>query len=468
MKKIIMTIIMMLSCITLVYARTGGNETTPEELATSENKDEIYNTCDILLIRNEDVDYLDQVDFSRFSNLKDIYIRNTYFSDFDKIKPDKKYLITIYNSVVDLTNANLDDYDIHITNSFVINTPLNKDNINYSETLSQGELDIDSQYEDRINEIALELYDKSDKTPEGIVKEVVIYILENMEPGEGSTVTEEYNFFERHSGVCVDYAHMTSVFLNKLGIFTIDNSGFTRDNDPNSTHAWNNVYIDGKWYLLDVTWLDTEGTIEALRNSTVFWTIENYYMKPFDDEFFNSNHIPFFTNLDLIPEIALKSKTSLLNQQEEHEEEPVENSPEEEKKEINENDIKILEGDKQKYIKGQKSKLVFRANIEYSIFLEKGKVFIDEELVDSNNYELKEGSTIIEFNTEFIDYLKEGNHTLKLTAEDKEVEVQFAIENTIKNPNTTTFISIVLIVISFISITLIVYLKRKKANKYIV
>ena len=58
-------------------------------------------------------------------------------------------------------------------------------------------------------------------------------------------------------GVCAHYAYLESQLLNKLGIFSLDISGYTDLNDrSNSTHAWVIVYINNKWYGIDPTWID--------------------------------------------------------------------------------------------------------------------------------------------------------------------------------------------------------------------
>ena len=92
------------------------------------------------------------------------------------------------------------------------------------------------------------------------------------------------------------------------------------------------------------------------------------------------------------------------------------------------------------------NELTFRFNIEYSKFKESGKVYIDGNLVDSNNYTSKEGSTIITFNNDYVKSLANKEHTLKVTVVDGEVETTFAISNnqetktTTSNPKTYDFL----------------------------
>ena len=101
-------------------------------------------------------------------------------------------------------------------------------------------------------------------------------------------------------------------------------------------------------------------------------------------------------------------------------------------------EYKVLEGDKQTVDISKNEELTFRFNIEYSKFMEDGKVYIDGKLVDSSNYTVKEGSTIITFKNDFVKTLSAKEHTLKVTVADGEVETTFTIAttNAVKNPNT--------------------------------
>ena len=93
----------------------------------------------------------------------------------------------------------------------------------------------------------------------------------------------------------------------------------------------------------------------------------------------------------------------------------------------------VLDGANQTVTNGE---LSFRFNIEYSKFLENGKVYIDNNLVNSSNYTSSEGSTIITFNNNYVKTLPASLHTLKITVDDGEVETTFTVANTTLNPQT--------------------------------
>ena len=58
--------------------------------------------------------------------------------------------------------------------------------------------------------------------------------------------------------------------------------------------------------------------------------------------------------------------------------------------------------------------LTFRINADYSLFENGGKVYVDDDLVSSDNYTSKSGSTIITFTKDYMSSLSEGEHTLKV------------------------------------------------------
>lgn len=60
-------------------------------------------------------------------------------------------------------------------------------------------------------------------------------------------------------GTCNGYADAMAIFLNKLNVINYKIS--------NDTHIWNLVYLDGKWYHLDLTWDDPISDKNINRNT---------------------------------------------------------------------------------------------------------------------------------------------------------------------------------------------------------
>lgn len=133
---------------------------------------------------------------------------------------------------------------------------------------------------------------------------------------------------------------------------------------------------------------------------------------------------------------------------------------------------KFLEGENQKYIINQSDNARFRIDADYSLFQNGGKVFIDNILVDVNNYTSESGSTIITFKKDYVSKLSVGEHTLKVLFNDGGVaeskftisKVKNEVKETIKNPQTgdniTTYI--ILSIISVVGIVVAIIINKKK------
>ena len=135
------------------------------------------------------------------------------------------------------------------------------------------------------------------------------------------------------------------------------------------------------------------------------------------------------------------------------------------KEEINSNEYKFLDGENQNYTINKDNELIFRIDAEYSLF---DKVFIDNELVNANNYTSKEGSTIITFNKEYINNLSVGGHTLKVMFNDGEATTKFSVlKEKIENPSTKDnfekyVITGIVSIVGLIGCTLILKNKEEK------
>ena len=134
-------------------------------------------------------------------------------------------------------------------------------------------------------------------------------------------------------------------------------------------------------------------------------------------------------------------------------------------------EYQVIEGTNQKYTIDKDSDMTFRIDADYSLFDK--KVYIDNELVDVNNYTSKEGSTIIVFNKDYVSTLNVGKHTLKVVFSDNnEALTNFEIikeekNEIIKNPETIDniekYIAIgIVAVIGIIGSTLLIRKSKEK------
>ena len=77
----------------------------------------------------------------------------------------------------------------------------------------------------------------------------------------------------------------------------------------------------------------------------------------------------------------------------------------------------VTEGANQKYTITKDNEAKFKINADFRLF-DDGKVYVDDTLVDTDNYTAESGSTIITLKKEFVDTLSVGEHTLKVLFND--------------------------------------------------
>lgn len=72
-----------------------------------------------------------------------------------------------------------------------------------------------------------------------------------------------------------------------------------------------------------------------------------------------------------------------------------------------------LDGDGQEHTINEDGTATFRFDADYELlFVDGGKVYVDGELVDEENYDSAAGSTVIKFKAQYMDSLPAGNHTV--------------------------------------------------------
>ena len=86
------------------------------------------------------------------------------------------------------------------------------------------------------------------------------------------------------------------------------------------------------------------------------------------------------------------------------------------KEEVIPKEYKFTEGANQTYTIDESKNATFRIDANYSLFT--NKVYVDNKLVDSTNYDSKSGSTVITLKDEYLKTLSVGEHTLKATFTD--------------------------------------------------
>ena len=102
------------------------------------------------------------------------------------------------------------------------------------------------------------------------------------------------------------------------------------------------------------------------------------------------------------------------------------------KEEVSPKEYKFTEGANQIYTIDESKNAIFRIDADYSLFT--NKVYVDNKLVDSTNYDSKSGSTVITLKDEYLKTLSVGEHTLKVTFSDNgEATTKFTIKEKQQN-----------------------------------
>ena len=102
------------------------------------------------------------------------------------------------------------------------------------------------------------------------------------------------------------------------------------------------------------------------------------------------------------------------------------------KEEVSSKEYEFTEGANQTYTIDESKDATFRIDADYSLFT--NKVYVDDKLIDSTNYDSKTGSTVITLKDEYLKTLSVGEHTLKVAFSDNgEAITKFTIKEKQQN-----------------------------------
>ncbi|WP_160689149.1 transglutaminase domain-containing protein [Clostridium sp. C2-6-12] len=87
------------------------------------------------------------------------------------------------------------------------------------------------------------------------------WIVNNTRYDQSFTVYDPYNTLVKHTGVCQGYSLLAQKMFTIAGIKSLVVEGTSKG----QSHAWNLVYINGKWRHVDTTWDDPVSNIDILR-----------------------------------------------------------------------------------------------------------------------------------------------------------------------------------------------------------
>ncbi|MDF9795498.1 hypothetical protein OKW21_000761 [Catalinimonas alkaloidigena] len=120
-------------------------------------------------------------------------------------------------------------------------------------------------------------------------------------PGTSLNVTAE-DVLKKKKAVCQGYADLFTALCDEVGISSRMVPGYSkgfgnrnRTDFSTADHAWNAVYLDGKWYLLDATW-GAGGLNDKMQYVAHF--NEQYFLA--DPKVFIKDHMPLYPMWQLL------------------------------------------------------------------------------------------------------------------------------------------------------------------------
>lgn len=150
---------------------------------------------------------------------------------------------------------NISSYNLQMTSRVGSNDVKIKVNCVYRMT-AEMEADLDSKARAIVAEIAPESMSQTDK-------EYAIHdwIIKNTRYDQSYSIYDPYNTLIKHTGVCQGYSLLAQKMFTIAGIKSMIVEGTAGGQD----HAWNLVYLNGKWRHVDVTWDDPVSSRDILR-----------------------------------------------------------------------------------------------------------------------------------------------------------------------------------------------------------
>lgn len=299
MKKILKaTILTILLLILLFPLHINAQEVNLDTLVINKNYKDVTK---LVITSNKNLSKLKSLDMP---NLTQVEIANVNIPDSSYLSFNKRInILYIRDSVINLDNLNDTNIQkVEIRRSYIYGNTTKSKNylknskhpVNYTK---------DERYDYEINEIAKSIY-RNGMSDEEIIKAVTNYVISHIKYTT-STAYDNKSYMENilnGQGVCSHYAYLESQLLNKLGVYTLFICGYTTESS--AYHAWNVVYLNNNWYILDPTWLDANDRNVLNESSSVY---KKFYLKPIN----YSVYKPQFVQYNNIPQSERKATSTI-------------------------------------------------------------------------------------------------------------------------------------------------------------
>lgn len=213
------------------------------------NRNDLINS--IYYAINSGTDYIERYIDSDYTNyINDINTLTAYNgAEFKKVISTLNNFVHPYNSSNNVKISYGGDYKIGIT----INRAYTQDEINEINNK------VDKILNDNVN---------NNMPPKEKIKVIHDYIIDHTEYDKLKYENKNDDTYKSNTaygvliegyGTCNGYADAMEIFLDKMNIINYKIS--------NEEHIWNLVYLDGKWYHLDLTWDDPISDININRDT---------------------------------------------------------------------------------------------------------------------------------------------------------------------------------------------------------
>lgn len=213
------------------------------------NRNDLINS--IYYAINSGTDYIERYIASDYTNyINDINTLTAYNgAEFKKVISTLNNFVHPYNSSNNVKISYGGDYKIGIT----INRAYTQDEIN----------EINNKVDKILNENV-----NNNMPPKEKIRAIHDYIIDHTEYDKLKYENKNDDTYKSNTaygvliegyGTCNGYADAMEIFLDKMNIINYKIS--------NEEHIWNLVYLDGKWYHLDLTWDDPISDININRDT---------------------------------------------------------------------------------------------------------------------------------------------------------------------------------------------------------
>ena len=213
------------------------------------NRNDLINS--IYYAINSGTDYIERYIDSEYTNyINDINTLTAYNGDeFKKVISTLNNFVHPYNSSNNVKISYGGDYKIGIT----INRAYTQDEIN--------------EINNKVDKILSENVNNN-MPPKEKIRVIHDYIIDHTEYDKLKYENKNDDTYKSNTaygvliegyGTCNGYADAMEIFLDKMNVINYKIS--------NEEHIWNLVYLDGKWYHLDLTWDDPISDININRDT---------------------------------------------------------------------------------------------------------------------------------------------------------------------------------------------------------